>query len=175
MSTATNRKKPRTGMIAIAFVLTLVLSSCSFTSTKDYRIEWGALRSRLNLHEVTVDNLEAYRGLSYADNIDAMRYTMKAVVGFSYVCLSSWSYRESIRCVMGMVRKYIDLDGRTQSFWLDWHDTNDSDKVKDYEDAYKSAVHGDYRCLVSDFANVAPGNNNWTYRTIGESECRRGG
>lgn len=175
MSTASTNRESKTGFIAAVLVLGLVLGSCSFTSTKDYRIEWAALRSRLNIHEVTVDWLEAYRGLSQTNNADAMQYTMRAVAGFSYVCYGQGSYRESIKCTMRMVRNNITLDGRSESFWNMWHDAYNSSKVTDYEEAFRHAAYGNDRCLVSDFPNHASGDNNWTWRRIGESECRRGG
>lgn len=157
------RNKNRT-MMALAVVSLMFLSSCKWTETDHYRMEWGPT-THMNIKVSVTQLLEDAR--------EAFYYNNETVMGAAqFFCYAGRDYNRSITCLMKMLHYKIDLEGKYDYFWKQWTDPYNSSKYWDFHEAWGRA-RIDPRCLTNSFWFVDPLTSNWTYRNLGASECRR--
>lgn len=150
--------------MALAVVSLMFLSSCKSTETDHYRMEWGPT-THMNIKVSQTQLLEQARLIFYNDSDSHMR-----TIG--YYCYAGRNYNYSIKCLMNFMRYKINLEGKYDYFWEKWTNAYHSPKYWDFHEAWGRA-RIDPRCLTSSFWLVDPMSQNWTYRNLGASECRR--
>lgn len=172
MRRSTPRSRARCAVrIVLVTCLALMCGACRWTDGGFYRIEWSIPTSHLNFTNRITGGFEYARVIYFNNDWKGME-VIRQQVGVSSPCYASGNVNASYECVMRLIRKGGNLDGRMGAYFDRWTDWTSDDKVGDYTEAHKNALRRQDRCLVSSFNPATMGANNWTYRTVGTSECR---
>jgi hypothetical protein len=158
-------------MLLLAGVLTVLLSSCSWTAGPQYFIHWGPARDDVIIRQRTSWDLTLARDLFY-DNNDIAKQELGG-----FTCHANRSHRQAVRCVMRLLHRQTTVPGLVKGVWS--RATADDEPVR-FDDFYGAfnRVRDDAdnkaqvaACLT---LSVYPHTLNWTERSRSDSNCRLG-
>lgn len=170
----TPRRSAKLKTTVVAFLATVFLAGCSWTSGDQYFIHWSPTRQDVIIRQRTSWDLTLARELFYGNN-----NTFSKKMG-NFTCRGNRNWTTADRCVFRLLHERTGVPSLGQGVWDRATSDVDADrpKFRDFQAAFGQVIASENdRAQIADCLTLSHSTvtfQNWTTRSRSDSNCRPG-